>query len=289
MKESAKYLFSVGVLLLMLPFLLTVILSGKGAVSVSKDIDIEMLLPFRLYQEIPEDAEAEMIKAQAILARSRLYRELSEGGNAREILEKNREYEKAHTVYPDVMTSCRQAVADTEGLVLTYGGQVVEGPFFACGNGKTRDGIEVMSKDDYGWLVSVESSMDIDSPGYLSGTLFGRTDLYQKLLDYTGDTSLKEETVYEQISVLSTDSAGYVMEVQVADTHLSGENFRKLLELPSACFSMQELDGNLRFLCKGAGHGLGMSQYGANVLAEQGKSCTEILKYYFPRCDVMQR
>ena len=86
MKESAKYLFSVGVLLLMLPFLLTVILSGKGAVSVSKDIDIEMLLPVRLYQEIPEDAEAEMIKAQAILARSRLYRELSEGGNAREIL-----------------------------------------------------------------------------------------------------------------------------------------------------------------------------------------------------------
>ena len=79
------------------------------------------------------------------------------------------------------------------------------------------------------------------------------------------------------------------MEVQVADTHLSGENFRKLLELPSACFSMQELDGNLRFLCKGAGHGLGMSQYGANVLAEQGKSCTEILKYYFPRCDIMQR
>ena len=98
MKESAKYLFSVGVLLLMLPFLLTVILSGKGAVSVSKDIDIEMLLPVRLYQEIPEDAEAELIKAQAILARSRLYRELSEGGNAREILEKNREYEKARCV-----------------------------------------------------------------------------------------------------------------------------------------------------------------------------------------------
>ena len=288
MKESVKYLFSVAVLFMLLPFLMTVLLSGRSAVALSRNIDLEMLIPVQVYQEIPENAESEMIRAQAVLVRSRLFLELSKGEHVREILEKNSEYEKSHNLYPDILEECRQAAADTEGMVLMYGGQVTEGPFFAGSSGMTRDGLEVMGKEDYSWLVSVDSSRDMDSPQYISGVMYGRDDLYRILSECTGDTALKEETVFEQITVLSRDSAGYVLEIQVADTHLSGENFRKQLGLPSACFSMQELDGNIRFLCKGSGHGLGMSQYGANILAQEGKSFKEILEAYFPRCTVEQ-
>ena len=67
------------------------------------------------------------------------------------------------------------------------------------------------------------------------------------------------------------------------------EEFRQLLELPSSNFTMQAADGKIRFLCKGQGHGLGLSQYGGNVLAKEGKSYKEILRYYFPECGVQKK
>ena len=89
MKESVKYLLAVGLLLLLLPFLLTVMLSGKDAVEVSKNIDLEMLLPSVLYREIPDDARDEMIRAQAVLIRSRLYLRI-QNGEAASVLKENR-------------------------------------------------------------------------------------------------------------------------------------------------------------------------------------------------------
>ena len=68
----------------------------------------------------------------------------------------------------------------------------------------------------------------------------------------------------------------------MGDTLLSGEKFRLLLSLPSACFTIQEEGGEICFSCRGKGHGLGMSQYGAARMAEEGKTAEEILKYFFP-------
>ena len=68
----------------------------------------------------------------------------------------------------------------------------------------------------------------------------------------------------------------------VGNKTISGEEFRKLLELPSSNFAMQAADGKIRFYVKDRGHGLGLSQYGGNVLAKEGKSYQEILRYYFP-------
>ncbi len=288
MKESVKYLLAVGLLLLLLPFLLTVMLSGKDAVEVSKNIDLEMLLPSVLYREIPDDARDEMIRAQAVLIRSRLYLRI-QNGEAASVLKENRDYEASRFMDAERMERCRQAAADTEGMVLTYAGQVVEGPFCACSSGKTRDGMEVMGLEEYAWLVSVDSAVDVESPEYLSGVLFSPEELWKKLSDATGDLSLKAEEIFGQISIAARDSAGYVTEVQIGESRMSGEAFRKLLELPSACFSIQELDGNIRFLCQGAGHGLGMSQYGANALAEEGKTWKEILTCYFPKTEVKLR
>lgn len=287
-KESFKYLLAVGLLLLLLPFLMTAVLSGRDALELSKDVDLEMLLPSVLYRELPDGAREEMIRAQAVLVRSRLYLRLQNGEEA-SVLKENRDYEESYFTDAGRMERCRRAVSDTEGMVLTSGGRVVEGPFFSCGNGTTRDGMEVMGREEYSWLVSVDSSMDVDSPEYLSAVVFSPEELWKKLSDATGDMTLQPETIFSQLSVLSEDGAGYVTEVQAGESRMSGEAFRELLGLPSASFSMQELDGNIRFLCRGAGHGLGMSQYGANVLAEEGKTWTEILNYYFPRAEVKMR
>ena len=77
------------------------------------------------------------------------------------------------------------------------------------------------------------------------------------------------------------DSAGYVTEVTCGRTVANGEAVRQALHLNSACFYFSELDGKIRILTKGIGHGLGLSQYGANELAKQGKNYQDILKYYY--------
>ena len=90
------------------------------------------------------------------------------------------------------------------------------------------------------------------------------------------------EQVAEQIQITATDTAGYVTELTVGNLKIAGETFRELLGLPSSCFSVQTLDGKIRFLCQGLGHGAGLSQTGAAAMAEEGKSAVEILQYYFP-------
>ena len=95
-----------------------------------------------------------------------------------------------------------------------------------------------------------------------------------------------EESLEKQINMHKRDKVGHILSLTVGNETISGEEFRKLLELPSSNFTMQAADGKIRFLCKGQGHGLGLSQYGGNVLAKEGKSYREILRYYFPECEV---
>lgn len=86
----------------------------------------------------------------------------------------------------------------------------------------------------------------------------------------------------EQILPQKRDSQDYILELQVAGLTVSGEEFRKTLELSSSNFTVQSQDGKIRFLCKGLGHGLGLSQYGGNELAKEGKTYQQILFTYFP-------
>lgn len=271
-------------ILLFLPFLLTAIFSGRESVKIEKETDLEMLLPAVVYREIPEDAHGELLRAQAILARSRAVCELREHGSLENLLQENIRYEETVQMVPEILEVCRQAVADTEGEVLSCGGSPVEGPWFVCGNGKTRDGAEAMGQEAYAWIVSVDSSADIESPDYLSEQVFTE----EELRNVFGEAlkNAEEGQVFGQISVSAEDSAGYATEVSVGAARMSGENFREQLGLASACFTMQEAEDGLHFVCQGKGHGLGMSQYGAERMAEEGKSAEEILQYYFPNAQV---
>ena len=284
MKEVMKYFLAAGSLLLFLPFLLTAVLSGKESVKLEKDADLEMLIPSAVYREIPGDAEWELIRAQAVLVRSRAFCMLRDQGSLRELLEENLEYEKNIRADRELLEACRQAAEDTRGQVLSCGGAVVEGPWFVCGNGKTREGSEAVDQEKWGWIVSVDSSADVDSPDYLSEKVFTEEELRKLLGEYLEHTAPGE--VFGQIYAGAEDSAGYVTEVSVGTARLSGENFRNKLGLSSSCFTIQEAEDGLHFICLGKGHGLGMSQYGAGRMAEEGKTAEEILKYYFPNAQV---
>ena len=141
-------------------------------------------------------------------------------------------------------------------------------PYHKISAGKTRSGEEVFHDEAYSYLQSVESSQDKESEEYLTGVYINQNYLPEKLV-------IKER-----------DSAGYVTELLADGKIVEGEAFRKGLGLVSANFTMQKFGDQMRFLCKGKGHGLGFSQYGGNEMAKEGKTEKEILEIYFPEMQV---
>lgn len=271
--------------MLLLPLGLTTLISGKNAIAVKKQIDMESYLPMMLCQEIPWDYEEEMLKAQAVLNRSSLYLRLEEDGVDREQLKKileNHQKESKKESYQQAYQRMEKAVKSTTGQVMSYQGEICPGVFHRVSSGATRDGNEVLQDMGMTFLKSVDSSQDVRSEEYLHGHYFTEEALRQRLQEAYPEVQLTEEPLTDQIIAQKRDSQEYILELRVGNLTVAGEEFRKNLELSSSNFTVQNLDGKIRFLCKGLGHGLGLSQYGGNELAKEGKSYQQILFTYFP-------
>ena len=100
------------------------------------------------------------------------------------------------------------------------------------------------------------------------------------------NSSLNEDNIESSINITSKSEAGGVKEIQVAGETIRGQDFRFLYGLNSSNFTYEINDGNIIFKCKGYGHGVGMSQWGANVMGKEGKSYEEILKHYYTGVEI---
>ena len=237
------------------------------------------------------------MKAQAVIARSNLYRRLAAGEQAGKIMEevsgevtgKNTDRNSGGeysfildgTLSPghlsqiwemmkkaDTLQENKNAADATAGQVLTYQGELKLVPYHQISSGMTRDGAEVFHNEEYSYLKSVDSSQDKDAPDYVNSTYVSASQLPARLV------------------IKKRDSAGYVTALTADGSWLEGESFREGMHLASADFSMQKVGNAVRFLCKGKGHGLGFSQYGGNEMAKEGSSWEEILEAYFPEMEL---
>lgn len=271
--------------MLLLPLGFTALISGKDAIEINKQKDMEVYLPMMLCREIPWDYEEEMLKAQAVLIRSSLYLRLENKELDQTELKENLENYKNNSQkeqYQMAYKKMEKAVNATKGQVISYQGEICSGVFHRVSAGQTREGSEVLQDTKMSFLKSVDSSQDIQSEDYLHGHYFTEEALKDRLLEIYPDIELSDQPLTEQIVVEKRDSQGYVLEIRVGNLTVPGEEFRNNLELSSSNFTVQNLDGKIRFLCKGLGHGLGLSQYGGNELAKEGKTYEQILFTYFP-------
>lgn len=271
--------------MLLLPLGFTALISGKDAIEINKQKDMEVYLPMMLCREIPWDYEEEMLKAQAVLIRSSLYLRLENKELDQTELKENLENYKNNSQkeqYQMAYKRMEKAVNATKGQVISYQGEICSGVFHRVSAGQTREGSEVLQDTKMSFLKSVDSSQDIQSEDYLHGHYFTEEALKDRLLEIYPDIELSDQPLTEQIVVEKRDSQGYVLEIRVGNLTVPGEEFRNNLELSSSNFTVQNLDGKIRFLCKGLGHGLGLSQYGGNELAKEGKTYEQILFTYFP-------
>ena len=285
MKHPIKYMILTGVIVLFLPLGVTVLLSGTDAVSIQKQMDMETYLPAILCEQVPWDYEEEMLKVQAVLARSSLYyyleKEKPEEIPWEEKLEQFQQ-DRKNARYQETYERMERAVRLTRGQVITWQGEVCPGVFHRISGGKTRDGMEVLQDVTFSFLRSVDSGQDREAEEFLKGHYFTPEALEQRLQEEYPGIIFTEEPLTDQIRIEKRDSQDYILEMKVGDQTVTGEEFRRKLELSSCNFTIQELDGKIRFLCKGLGHGLGLSQYGGNELAKKGKTYQEILFFYFP-------
>lgn len=271
--------------MLLLPLGFTALISGKDAIEINKQKDMEVYLPMMLCREIPWDYEEEMLKAQAVLIRSSLYLRLENKELDQTELKENLENYNNNSQkeqYQMAYKRMEKAVNATKGQVISYQGEICSGVFHRVSAGQTREGSEVLQDTKMSFLKSVDSSQDIQSEDYLHGHYFTEEALKDRLLEIYPDIELSDQPLTEQIVVEKRDSQEYVLEIRVGNLTVPGEEFRNNLELSSSNFTVQNLDGKIRFLCKGLGHGLGLSQYGGNELAKEGKTYEQILFTYFP-------
>ncbi len=159
--------------------------------------------------------------------------------------------------------------------------------YHAISSGRTESAENVWGNAQ-SCLVPVESQGDIHAPGYQKTASFSAEELKQKLMQSENAPTLSENPG-EWLSVLERSGSGYVTLIRVGSEQMSGIEFRELLGLRSSDFDITFQDGTFLFTTLGYGHGVGLSQYGADYLARQGKNYREILEHYYSGAKVVQR
>lgn len=285
-KESESCVF-IGILFLLLPYLLTVLIQGISACPVSRQVSMEEYVAAVTASQISWEYSKETIKAQTVIARTNLYLKQREGKES-ELIQSAAQIMQTREMKDKMLQQFQifqEAATETEGQVLKFNDEIKEVPYHPLSSGRTREGKEVLG-EAFSYIPSVETSKDVDSPLYVEGCYFSFKELEKRLKKEYSAFQFGDE---EMIEVKVVDSAGYVMEIQVGNQEFQGEKLKELLGLPSACFTVQKLGQEVRFLCKGIGHGMGMSQYAAQKMAEEGKQYTEILEYFFPEMEIKGR
>lgn len=177
--------------------------------------------------------------------------------------------------YPAV----REAVAAVENQILVDEGEPIVAAYHAISAGRTEAADEVWS-GSASYLVPVESPGDRLAPDYETSTRFSLEDARQRL-EAAGITSLSEDPA-RWFAFLERSDSGYVTRANFGEQSLTGQQLRNIFSLRSSYLSADYQDGEFLFTVTGYGHGVGMSQYGADYMARQGADYREILAHYYP-------
>lgn len=172
-----------------------------------------------------------------------------------------------------------EAVAAVHGQALTQNGRLINALYFSCSAGKTESSRSIWG-DTVPYLVEVGSAWDSSAPDYKSTVNVSQAAFEKDVKSAYAGVSLGANPS-GWITVASRSDAGGVLAAVVGGKTVSGGSIQSLFGLRSTHFDVQFSNGKFIFNVLGDGHGVGLSQYGANVLAKQGKSWKDIVKYYY--------
>lgn len=173
----------------------------------------------------------------------------------------------------------KQAQEETKGQVLTYDGEIISTPvFFAYGHGQTNAPEDVWSNSDnnkYPYLKPVDTP-EMKQP----------QEIVMDKQEFLNKLNVKS---FDEIDIKDRAFSGYVKSVRVGNKSYKGDKIRDLIKgLKSGNFHLYDLGDKVKIVAYGYGHGIGMSQFGADTMAKQGKTYDEILKHYYTGIEIQQ-
>lgn len=238
--------------------------------------------------EMPVSFELEALKAQAVAARSYVMKKIEQNQNNeydvvdtvsnQVYLDENTLKQKWQDSYIEKMNKIKTAIIETKGEYLTYDGQVIEAFFFSTSTGKTEN-VEEVFVSALPYLRSVDSSWDAEvSPVFEETNQFSLSDFYTKL-------NLPYQQSLEVI-ITKTTSTGRVKELTINGNWFKANDVYSNLKLRSTYFNIEQVGTNVIVTTKGFGHGVGMSQYGAQAMAKKGYTYDQILKHYYQGVEI---
>ena len=178
----------------------------------------------------------------------------------------------------------RKAVTDTDGQILTYDETPILASFHSSSSGKTEAGSELWG--DVPYLLCVNSpETEKDVPNFITTVEVSKENFKETILSFKTNAVFSDNPA-EWVSGPELDDSGRIRSISIGGVQLSGSEMRKLFSLRSTAFKLEYKDNIFLFTVTGYGHGLGMSQYGANVMAKNGFSYQEILLHYYPNTEI---
>lgn len=229
--------------------------------------------------EMPASFNLEALKAQSVLARTyalkakQTEKKLTDTVSTQSYIDIDQMKNKWGNSFNTYYNKIKNAVENTNGEYLSYNGNYIEALYHSTNNGKTESSLDVFG-NYYPYLISVSSEYDKNASSYLRTISMPLDTISNKL-----GLSLNNDSV---ISILSYTDGGNIKEININGNNFSGKKVRELLGLRSADFDISISDNNANITTRGYGHGVGMSQYGANGMANAGYSYKDILSHYYP-------
>lgn len=238
-------------------------------------LDMEEYLIGVLASEMSPTFAIEALKAQSVAARTYVVQrgyEVDDTTNTQVYHDDEQLRSIWKEDYATYHKRIQEAVMATDGEILTYEGKAISALFYSSSCGKSAPAAEYWG-NEVPYLQSVDSHWDKDADGYEQTVVFTAEELAQKL-GFTNPVS--------KITDRQAYASGYVKSITIDTLTFTGRQVREKLELRSSCFTIEPHADGYHITTKGYGHGVGMSQHGAQGMAEEGSGYQEILAHYYP-------
>lgn len=245
--------------------------------------------------ELPPSFISAAVEAQAVAARTFTLRQLQEGKHDGYLCdnasccqawlpESEARARMGDAVYDQWYAQVIEAIDTTDGQVLTYDGTLIDALFFSCSGGRTEAAAEVWG-GDVPYLVPVDSPGEESAPRYCAQTDWPASVFREAILAACPEAGLSgsPET---WLGEAEHTSGGGVARMRIGEAELEGTALRSILGLNSTLFTMRVEGENICITTYGSGHRVGLSQYGAQAMAQNGADYCQILMHYYPGAEL---
>lgn len=185
----------------------------------------------------------------------------------------------------ELLAKAERAVTETDGMVLAYDGSLIEATFFSCSGGRTESAEDVWG-NAIPYLVAVDSPGEEAAPRYTGSIEVSRQEFQDKITQADAAADFSADAG-QWVSNMTYTTGGGVRTVNIGGIPLTGKQLRKLFGLNSTNFKIDIQAESVVFQTIGYGHRVGMSQYGAQAMAEAGADCLTILQHYYTGAEVI--